>query len=353
MDKFITAIDAVTLRPTRPAEAFVERKYYCPDCPVDDNKIILCGKESNKVKPYFRHHFKNKENPCRRYTSPPDQTIHNSAIDLLKFMLNEKDTIEIERKCMVYGNRCQTVESYSIDKPTIHTEIIKEYNFDAYYRADLAFNEGGKTKYIFEIWKTHKTDEEDRPSKIDWFDISADEILTCEKNENGIYIFNCCRKVFECEECLEYQEKQKKEYQEEQKRKHEIRLKELERENKLKEIQELQKQEQERLDLIIAKEKKVKQDEYRKKVAEENQKWLDDYLLKTKEWEQRENEIKKERLQKFELQKEENNKKKKEAEDKEKERIANLSEEERREHFEILELIKQNEIDVKKGKFDC
>tara|TARA_R110000868_G_scaffold3046_1_gene20517 strand:+ start:543 stop:1604 length:1062 start_codon:yes stop_codon:yes gene_type:complete len=352
MDKFITAIDAVTQRPTRPAEAYIARKYYCPDCPVDDNKVILCGKESNKVKPYFRHHFKNKENPCRRYTSPPDQTIHNSAIDLLKFMLNEKDNIEIERKCMVYGNRCQMVESYSIDKPTIHSEIIKEYNFDAYYRADLAFNEGGKTKYIFEVWKTHKTQEEDRPSNIEWFDISADEILTCEKNENGIYIFNCCRKVFECEECLAYQEKLKKEYQEEQRIKHEIRLKELERENKLKEIMLLQKQEQERLDIIKFEEKKVKEEEKKKKAVEENKLWLDNYILQAKEWEEQEERIKKERLEKYKLQQEEIYKKNKEKEDRERERINNLSDEEKQEHFEILELIKQNEIDIKKGKFD-
>lgn len=303
MDKFITAIDAITLRPTRPAEAFIERKYYCPDCPVDDNKVILCAKESNKVKPYFRHHFKNIKNPCRRYTSPPDQTIHDSAIDLLKFMLNEKHTIEIERKCVVYGNRCQTVESYSIDKPTIHTEIIKEYNFDAYYRADLAFNEGGKTKYIFEVWKTHKTAEEDRPSNIDWFDISADEILTCEKNENGTYVFDCCRKVFECEECLEFQKKEKKEDEEAQIRLHQIRLKHLERENKLKEIQELQKQEQERLDLIIAEENKLRKIEEKKIQEQDYKKWQEIYKLRAKEWEEQEIKIKKERQEKYELQK--------------------------------------------------
>ena len=230
MDKFITAIDAITLRPTRPLDAFIERKYYCPDCPVDDNKVILCAKESNKVKPYFRHHFKNIKNPCRRYTSPPDQTIHDSAIDLLKFMLNEKDTIEIERKC-------------------------------------------------------------------------ADEILTCEKNENGIYVFNCCRKVFECEECLEYQEKEKKEDEKAQIRLHQIKLKHLERENKLKEIQELQKQEEERLDLIIAEENKIRKIQEKKLQEEDYKKWQEIYKLREKEWEEQEIKIKKERQEKYELQK--------------------------------------------------
>jgi hypothetical protein len=219
MKEYITATDAVTGMITRPLRgvAFKERKYYCPDCPADDNEVIFCAENSLVVTPYFRHNFKNKTNPCRRYTKPSAKTIHDEAIKVLKIMLEDRtSTIVINQKCKLYGNECGFMTENEMPQLTIHDEIVIEAQFrlrtgtdgEVSRKADIGWFRSGKLFKIFEVRYSHATDECDRPDP--WYEIEAEDILKCEKNTEGEYVFNCCRNArrADCPDCLLKQQRE-------------------------------------------------------------------------------------------------------------------------------------------------
>lgn len=176
-----------------PKMANKKEKYICPDCEKD---LVLC---QGNIRIYHFRHKIDIINQCHRYTSPSESQIHKDAKQLLKYLLEKKIPISFIRNC-VY---CKSHEECKIQEITTSSSIVLEHRFD--YNgdvADVAYIEDNKIIYIFEIYNTHKTCNENRPEP--WFEIDARNFLN-QVNNIGFTSLQiaCIRNDRKCDDCIE------------------------------------------------------------------------------------------------------------------------------------------------------
>lgn len=172
--------------------------YICPECNKD---LVFCKGELRRE--YFRHKNVINEN-CTRFNKPSESDIHKDAKFLLKTLLENKTNISFLTKCY----KCSKEEDYKIiyiNTVNIETEYCMEYD-ERKIIPDVALLENNRVKYIFEIFHTHKTKNDNRPDP--WFEINASNLLiTANELNNSIMNFVCIRRR-ECMNCKNKLDKQ-------------------------------------------------------------------------------------------------------------------------------------------------
>ena len=186
-------------------------KYTCPDKDCDQ-PVFLCYGEKNK--PHFRHYCKSN---CVRYKTCLNETEkHLEGKRLLKSLICKGYNIIFENKCNgTMRDPCKVKRHETCLKKTDDCCIEEECKMDfkgSSISFDLAnisneneINEG------YEIYVTHRTKEEDRPSYIKWYEISANEIIDKIKEigeDNKIILKN--RRVWQCPDCALWDKKEEK-----------------------------------------------------------------------------------------------------------------------------------------------
>ena len=165
-------------------------QYKCPEC---KKEVILINGDIRRT------HFRHKPNVnCGFYDHHPNETVlHNAAKTLLRELLIEKIPIKIRRECMI----CENTADFCIDYTNFGAAFI-EYSFDPTnkrLKADVAMlSFEDNALYLFEICHTNPTNPNTRPSNIEWFEISALDVLKCFEDNN--YRLKCLRKK-ECGRC--------------------------------------------------------------------------------------------------------------------------------------------------------
>lgn len=185
------AIDKNTGEYASPKSACKKSVYKCPDCNKD---LILCR---GKIRiPHFRHKT-DTINPCNHYNHPSESQIHKDGKMLLKFLIEKNFNLEVNRMCYKCNNSETTIIEYDCNKE--HVELEYRFDYNGLKIADVACINNKNTKYIFEIYNTHKTLEENRPEP--WFEINAEHLLNSfnETSSNEFQI-QCIREK-ECSNC--------------------------------------------------------------------------------------------------------------------------------------------------------
>jgi hypothetical protein len=191
------AINKITGEYIYPIIANKKDKYICPDCNKD---LILC---QGKVRTHHFRHVVDNIKPCNHYTNPSETQIHKNAKILLKSLLERKVPIIFIRNCI----ECKKNEEYKILEINNYSTIHIEYRFifnDELKIADVGYIEYDKIKYIFEIYNTHKTFNEDRPEP--WFEIDARQLINIANNISDILHIPCIR-TLKCSNCINILEK--------------------------------------------------------------------------------------------------------------------------------------------------
>jgi len=295
-------------------------KYKCPECL---NEVIV---RKGKINVAHFAHYNDGINKCPYYDAVNDDNIHSAAQQVLYNLLETHSITSIDKEC----NRCFKFENILIeytDTMVIHIE----YNFIYNNRqkiADIAVIDNNIIIYIFEIYYTHKTLENNRPEP--WYEISAQKLL---KN-NDITNIKCVRHFIcdKCEliefkrienynikkmKCLKLEQEQKRIAEEKriQKEKEDEEQKRIEEEAKRK-IQKaiviyikkirIQKEKKRQRNIDAAKKKMEEmQEEANKKMEERQEKAIELYKLDSERRTREEQEEKKkqERLNAIELEK--------------------------------------------------
>ncbi len=173
-------------------------------CPFTSCKLIWCY-GGGKKKSYFRTLPENEENVENEEEKIKEEEyvvekiekskIHKDAQLKFKSILEKGCDLEIYRKCIA----CETFGVFFIKIPK-NSKIECEHSFkfnDKIYRADLAFIENENIKYIFEIFNTNETNENDRPEP--WCEFDAKSIMELEENE---FVLTCIRRIL-CKDCVQ------------------------------------------------------------------------------------------------------------------------------------------------------
>jgi hypothetical protein len=193
------AINKKTNEYVLPTYANKDDKYSCPDCKKD--LIFRSGKINIK-------HFSHKSNEgCNYYYSPNESDIHRACKQLIKKMLDKKENLCIFHTCDCCHEESElfNISNWEYtNKMFAKEEYCFNYNNKKKY-ADVALIDGDNIKFIFEIYKTHKTDENDRPSDK-WCEIKADKFIIDNakpnnKNDLGEIKIECTRN-FICDVCV-------------------------------------------------------------------------------------------------------------------------------------------------------
>ena len=181
--------------------------YKCCSC---NESLILCKGEKNI------HHFRHcKDTTCIRYDKPHLQTkrrLHEEAKLQLQSWIEQERVIRIKKQC----GCCKQDEYECYTTPfDIFTKVVLEHRYTFNERNifyDVAhLNHENKIIEAFEIVYTHKTDEENRPDDVKWFEISAEEIMkkAMEHFEDNYEIVLNNEREYTCEKCV-IQSKEKK-----------------------------------------------------------------------------------------------------------------------------------------------
>lgn len=163
------AIDKTSGQYVTPLKAARKTDYRCPACSLD---VRL--RRGEIIRAYFAH---NKNQVACDYYDPA--TPHDAARDLLAGLLQNNGTLHITTHAT----------DVLIIRKTDQAAIIPEYVFvhnGGQRRADIAYLETGKIKYIFEVCYTHKTRVDDRPEL--WFEFSAADIMAADISANEIHL---------------------------------------------------------------------------------------------------------------------------------------------------------------------
>ena len=183
---YIRTNGVITEAYVSPVDAIKGLDYSCPDCGQD---LILKKGDINI------HHFAHKmQGSCVYYDKPSESQIHKEAKRRLTSILRSKDKqITITHECQ--GCIINSPHSIcNIEPVDENTRIVMEHQFTydgGSKYADVAYLMGQELKYIFEVFYTHRTKEEDRPDP--WFEIDAESILKIDHTSNTI-TFQCCRR---------------------------------------------------------------------------------------------------------------------------------------------------------------
>lgn len=180
---------------TTPVAAVKGTAYSCPDCAKD---LMLCKGEVRA--PHFRHFA--DTNPCTYYSKPTESQIHNDAKLLIKRLFESRVPVTVFQTCAACGGEIETEFEGADDTTSVRLEYRFPYK-EKERVADVAIVSGGAVEpaAIFEIYKTHKTDESARPEP--WFELDAPALLTMEGNAGpGLVRIPCIRRVH-CDDCRE------------------------------------------------------------------------------------------------------------------------------------------------------
>ena len=187
-------------------------KYVCMDKDCK-KEVIYCNNPETNLKAYFRH---KPGSNCTTYNENPGESIkHRDAKQKLKLLL-ETETIKIRRKCQHYKNPifsdvCEINCCKKKIKPSKNIKEEYSFNYNGKKYADIAYlDEDNKLKYIFEIYQTSRTKEENRTGN--WFEFKADDVLKNIEENNKL--FHCVRYEV-CKNCI----KKTNEIEEENKKK--------------------------------------------------------------------------------------------------------------------------------------
>lgn len=226
-----------------PFSANKKNKYKCPSC---EKKVII---KQGKIK---KHHFAHCKSisPCFYYDRPSEHEKHKAAKSFMKYLLDHKKHIIINRYCKYCEQRnseyCEGILCLEITEKYYCENINAMIEHSFYYNAsnktaDVALVENGNiVKYIFEICYTHKTREEDRPEP--WVEINAEYLLNHEYGKDNNIIYMECIRDYKCDTCVDYAENRKQQYLLQQEKE---RLEEEQRRKKREEQQEKERLEEE------------------------------------------------------------------------------------------------------------
>lgn len=179
-----------------PLHASKKCKYICPVC--KDDVIFKSGKINRK------HYSHKAKSDCCYYSHTNESEIHKNAKRLIKKFLDDKEKIMIWRNCKCCGDDFEvlSLNNYT-DKMEAKEEYIFKHNSNKRI-ADVVLLEDGNINFIFEVFKTHRTDEIKRPTD-NWCEMNAEELIinTMEqknRNDDGEIEIECVRDIF-CDEC--------------------------------------------------------------------------------------------------------------------------------------------------------
>ena len=182
--------------------------FRCCDC---NESLVLCKGDKNVD--YFRHY---KDTTCTRYEKPliknEKKRVHDEAKFQLKSWIEQEKVIRIKRRCCCCKQdeyECYTTIFDMLTKVVLeHRYIFNDRNI-VYDVAHLTYKD--EIIEAFEIVDTHKTEEENRPEDIKWFEISASEIMkkAMERFGDNYEIILNNERAFTCNECV-IREKEKK-----------------------------------------------------------------------------------------------------------------------------------------------
>jgi len=182
--------------------------FRCCDC---NESLVLCKGDKNVDD--FRHY---KDTTCTRYEKPliknEKKREHDEAKFQLKSWIEQEKVIRIKRRCCCCKQdeyECYTTIFDMLTKVVLeHRYIFNDRNI-FYDVAHLTYKD--EIIEAFEIVDTHKTEEENRPEDIKWFEISASEIMkkAMERFGDNYEIILNNERAFTCNECV-IREKEKK-----------------------------------------------------------------------------------------------------------------------------------------------
>ena len=192
MSKLLTlgAINKITGEYVFPKIANKKDKYICIEC----NRDLILRQGEIRV-----HHFSHKVDTikCNHYTNPSETQIHKDAKNLLKNLLERKIPISFCRKCC----SCKKDEEFEIPEISETSVIELEYQFEYNGKkiADVVYIDNNDIVCIFEIYKSHKTNNQNRPEP--WFEIDAKKLIEIANDISLISLKIPCIRFEECEEC--------------------------------------------------------------------------------------------------------------------------------------------------------
>ena len=262
-----------------PLIASKERKYKCPEC-----KRPVIFRKGKIKQPHFAH-YKSK-NPCSYYDRPTEDQIHKDGKSLMKTLLINKNNICFYRNCSSCKKQLQhhiTMDHYT------NSEAIEEFKFDHNNsnrrRADVALLQNGIMTFIFEIYHTSRTKEENRPEP--WVEIDAYKLIkNINSNEpvnDNDYIHIECIRDYTCDSCIEIISRENERIAQELERKRQLnidlerkrqqdlerkRQQDLEREHQLR----IELEEEERQHKIILEQRRLKQEKAYKQYLQDKEK---------------------------------------------------------------------------------
>lgn len=209
-----------------PKYARKDKKYTCIKC---DAECIVCDGDIKEK--YIRHKAKGdcnyfdtglKISQKNNYDPKIRDLFHNASIVYLQNCLNKGNKIIITKKCnlkykclnIVKTIKLEDGDSVKIEKSFYVNGMIK--------RGDLCIlDKDGNIKIILEIYDTHRTNEDDRPNNIEWYELDVNDIMKYyDDDENYDKINLNCRRYYVCNPCENHRQeilkRQKEEYEQRQ-----------------------------------------------------------------------------------------------------------------------------------------
>jgi hypothetical protein len=173
-----------------PNDASKNEKYKCPDCP--ENVFLKAG----SIKKNHFSHYPNSNCNFYKKNNNNNSTIHTHCQYLLKKIFESSFKFIIKSSCV----SCKFKKNKEILTKDCKMCIEYEYIYkDSKKKIDCAIIKNNEPIEFIEVYNTHRTKDEDRPFFIE---ISVENILEYDINENfEEYYFNDI-KYFECEGCI-------------------------------------------------------------------------------------------------------------------------------------------------------
>ena len=219
---YMGAINKSTDEYVFPLHAVKTDNYKCPVC---ENDIIF---KSGKIN---RKHYSHKaKSNCCYYSHPSESQIHKDGKRLMKKMLDDREKLMIWRNCKYCGDDIEVLSLINYaDKMECREEFAFQHNSNKRI-ADVVLLEDDNINFIFEIFKTHRTDEINRPHDK-WCEINAEELIinTMEesnRNDAGEIEIECVRDIF-CDDCVKRKKKESDNREADRKRQELIHIKRM------------------------------------------------------------------------------------------------------------------------------
>lgn len=193
----IGAINKNTNQIVLAKNASKNEEYICIGC-----KEELIFKKGDVRIPHFSH----KPNiNCSFFNNSngEESQIHKTAKNLLKNILENKKQLFISKKCSECC--CECDEDIIIIDDDCCVELEYNFNYNGSRIADVAYLINNNIKYIFEIFYTHQTMEENRPEP--WYEFNALELIELYNkyflSESSFFNLNCTKKYL-CNNCINF-----------------------------------------------------------------------------------------------------------------------------------------------------